>query len=299
MPVAIGDVLGQKYQLEAQIGEGGMARVFRAKRLTNDTAVAIKVLHDTLRHNEEACTRFLREAKTATELRHPNVVEALDLGTAEGGQPYLVLELLTGCSLSEYAEARRRNGEGKGRLSLAELLTFLTPILEALEEAHGKGIVHRDLKPENVFLAEERGMRIPKLLDFGISRIGTDQDARRVTGAGASLGTPSYMAPEQVLSTKDADARSDIWSLGVSMYELLTGQLPFEGRNAPSVYLAIATSTPPAVHTVVPELPPGADQIIARCLRKEPSERYLSVADLARDLYLLQLDIEATRSSAF
>jgi eukaryotic-like serine/threonine-protein kinase len=282
MPVAIGDVLGQKYQLEAQIGEGGMARVFRAKRLTNDTAVAIKVLHDTLRHNEEACTRFLREAKTATELRHPNVVEALDLGTAEGGQPYLVLELLTGCSLSEYAEARRRNGEGKGRLSLAELLTFLTPILEALEEAHGKGIVHRDLKPENVFLAEERGMRIPKLLDFGISRIGTDQDARRVTGAGASLGTPSY-----------------IWSLGVSMYELLTGQLPFEGRNAPSVYLAIATSTPPAVHTVVPELPPGADQIIARCLRKEPSERYLSVADLARDLYLLQLDIEATRSSAF
>jgi eukaryotic-like serine/threonine-protein kinase len=287
MPVALGDILGQKYRLDAQVGEGGMARVFRAQRLTTKTTVAIKVLHDNLRRNEEACTRFLREAKTATTLRHPNVVQTLDLGTADSGQPYIVLEFLTGTSMSDYAE---RHG---GRISFTELLTFLTPIFEALEEAHANGIVHRDLKPENVFLAEERGKLVPKLLDFGISRIANAEDERRVTGASASLGTPSYMAPEQVLSTKDADLRSDIWSLGVSMYQMLTGKLPFEGRNAPSVYLAIATSSPPEVHTIAPELPRGVDRIIARCLRKEPDERYPSVGALARDLFLLQLDVDA------
>jgi eukaryotic-like serine/threonine-protein kinase len=292
MPVAIGDVLGKKYRLEAQIGEGGMARVFRATRLNTETAVAIKVLHDSLRHNAEACTRFLREAQMATSLRHPNVVQTLDLGTADSGQPYLVLEFLVGGSLNEYAAQRG------GRISFGELLGFLTPIFEALEEAHGQGIVHRDLKPENVFLAEERGKRVPKLLDFGISRIGNAQDERRVTGAGASLGTPSYMAPEQVLSTKDADARSDIWSLGVSMYQLLSGKLPFEGRNAPSVYLAITTRTPTALHEMVPDLPRGVERIIARCLRKDPVERYPSIAALTRDLYLLQLDVEIAKVGA-
>jgi eukaryotic-like serine/threonine-protein kinase len=287
MPVALGDIVGEKYRLDAQIGEGGMARVFRATRLSSDKVVAIKVLHDRLRKDAESCTRFLREAETATSLRHPNVVQTLDLGTAVTGQPYIVLELLTGCSLSAYAENRG------GQISFTELLKFLSPILEALEEAHGLGIVHRDLKPENVFLAEERGKCIPKLLDFGISQIRGSRNEARVTGAGASLGTPSYMAPEQVLSTKDADARSDIWSLGVSMYQLLTGKLPFKGRNAPSVYLEITSSTPQAVRDLAPDLPVGVERMIARCLCKEPSGRYASIADLARDLALLQLDVES------
>jgi eukaryotic-like serine/threonine-protein kinase len=289
MPAALGDVLGEKYRIDAQIGEGGMARIYRATRLTTDKVVAIKVLHDNLRHNAESCTRFLREAETATTLRHLNVVQTLDLGTSAGGQPYIVLEFLSGNTLKAFAESRG------GRISFAEMLVFLNPILDALEEAHALGIIHRDIKPENVFLAEERGTRIPKLLDFGISRIRAPLDERRVTGAGASFGTPSYMAPEQVLSTKDADARSDIWSLGISMYELLTGELPFLGLNAPSVYLAIATSTPPSVHKLAPDLPNGVERIIARCLCKEPSERYASIADLARDLYMLQLDVDSAK----
>ncbi len=283
MGTQVGDLLGGKYVLEAELGSGGMGVVYRARNTKLNLPVAVKVLHDELAKRPGFVARFLREARAATMVRHPNVVEVLDVDAASG-VPYIVMELLEGVSLAEYHVTKG------GLLSVADVLEFLGPVMEALGEAHEKGVVHRDLKPDNVFLATERERLVPKLLDFGISAIRNDE--QRVTVTGSTLGTPRYMAPEQVRLTRDADARSDVWSLGIMMYELLSGTHPFDGESAGAIYVAIATHEPPPLEKIVRDIPRSVSRIVARCMRRDPTERYTSTRHLLRDLELAKLDDE-------
>ncbi len=283
MGTQVGDVLGGKYVLEAELGSGGMGVVYRARNTKLNAPVAVKVLHEELAKRPGFVARFLREARAATMVRHPNVVEVLDVDAASG-IPYIVMELLDGVSLAEYHTTKG------GQLSVADVLEFLGPVMEALGEAHEKGVVHRDLKPDNVFLSSERGRLVPKLLDFGISAIRNDD--QRVTVTGNTLGTPRYMAPEQVRLTRDADARSDVWSLGIMMYELLSGTHPFDGESPGAIYVAIATHDPPPLEKIVRDIPRSVSRIVARCMRRDPAERYTSTRLLLRDLQLAQLDDE-------
>lgn len=269
-------MLAGKYRLEALLGSGGMGHVYRAVNELVGRPVAIKLLRAEHAENGVIVERFLREARAANLVRHPNVVDVVDIGTDESGTPFIVQELLQGEDLSQYA--RRRGGP----LGLEEVVDFLCPVIDAVAEAHARGVVHRDLKPENVFLAEVGGRKVPKLLDFGISKVRSSDV--RATEAGVMMGTPAYMAPEQVQGARDTDARSDVWALGVMLFELLSGRLPFDWPDAPALFVAIATKDAPRLLDVNPEVGPDASRIVERCLRRLPDDRYPSAAELARDL---------------
>ena len=196
----VGETLAGKYKLEALLGAGAMGAVYRATNVAIGRAVAIKVLRPEHGKNAEIVERFLREARAANIVRHPNVVDVLDIGRDDAGSPFIVQELLEGEDLSAYV-AR------SGRVPVPSALDLLLPVVEAVEFAHARGVVHRDLKPENIFLAKQGSKLVPKLLDFGISRIQESSEAR-LTTAGESIGTPAYMSPEQIHSSGDVDSRS-------------------------------------------------------------------------------------------
>jgi serine/threonine protein kinase len=275
-----GDMLAEKYRLEELLGSGGMGHVYRATNELVGRAVAIKLLRPELASNTQIVERFLREARAANLVRHPNVVDVVDIGKDESGTPFIVQELLSGQDLSRYAAQKKR-------LSLEEVVDLLCPVIDAVAEAHTRGVVHRDIKPENVFLAREKsGKIVPKLLDFGISKMRTTSDVRS-TEAGVMMGTPAYMPPEQLHGAKDADARSDVWALGVMLFELLSGRLPFDVPDAPALFVAIATRDAPTLSDVSPDVAPAVSKIVERCLRRNPEERYPTAAELARDLRLM------------
>jgi hypothetical protein len=189
--------------------------------------------------------------------------------------PFIVQELLEGEDLLKYA---RRLG---GKIPVDEAIDILIPVVTALGHAHSRGVVHRDIKPENVFLATAGGKRVPKLLDFGISRIRT---STRVTREHVTMGTPAYMAPEHIEGLKNADARSDVWGLGVLLFELVSGELPFTGEDARSIFVKIVTTHAPTLKSVAPFVADDISLIVARCLRRDPDARYPTAAELARDL---------------
>jgi len=272
----VGEVLASKYKLEALLGSGGMGHVYRATNTHVGRPVAIKVLRNEHAENPVVRDRFVREARAANLVRHPNVVDVVDIEQDSSGSPFIVQELLEGEDLAHLAA---RSG---GKLPLAVVIDFLLPVIEAVAEAHSKGVVHRDLKPENVFLAKSPHGPVPKLLDFGISKVRASD--LRATEVGVMMGTPAYMPPEQVQGARDADARSDIWALGVMMFELIAGRLPFDAVDAPALFVAIATRDAPTLLDVRAEVTPNVSQIVARCLRRRPDERYPSAAELARDL---------------
>ena len=283
-----GQVLAAKYRLDALLGAGGMGEVYRATNELVGRPVAIKLLRPEHATNEEVVARFMREAVTANLVRHPNVVDVLDVGKDADGTPFIVQELLRGQDLASYVEQR-------GRLSLEEVVDLLCPVIDAIAEAHQQGVVHRDLKPDNVFLAKDAAGRIvPKLLDFGISKVRSP--VGRATDVGVMMGTPAYMPPEQLQGARDADARSDVWALGVMLFELLSGRLPFVATEAPVLFVAIATQDAPKLSDVAPDVSTKASKIVERCLRRKPDERYPSAAELARDLRLMKegQDIEST-----
>jgi len=277
--IRVGGVLASKYRLEELLGSGGMGHVYRAVNDLVGRPVAIKVLRPEHASNKEVVDRFLREAKVANLVRHPNVVDVLDIGTHTDGTPFIVQELLRGKDLSKFAAERG------GKLILSDIVDVLCPIIDAIAVAHHAGVVHRDLKPENVFLAQVGQTWVPKLLDFGISKVRSFD--RRMTEVGVMMGTPAYMAPEQVQGSRDADARSDVWALGVMLFELMSGRMPFDASDAPALFISIATTDAPRLEDINPLISRSVSKIVERCLRRLPSERYPTAAELARDLRIV------------
>jgi serine/threonine-protein kinase len=236
-----------KYQLSAVLGEGGMGSVWLAKNRTLDLDVALKLMRAELAEEVDGVAeRMLQEARAAASIGHPAIIQVFDFGFSEFGDPFIVMELLRGESL---AEAIRR----RGRLRPTRAVQTLLPIVDALSAAHDRGIVHRDLKPENIFLSRPAGHRLqPKVLDFGIAKL-EQRGVERITRDGAVIGSPAYMAPEQLRGDPNVDARADIWSLSVVLYEMITGRRPFEGDSYhASMWNVInAEPRPIAAHQVV------------------------------------------------
>lgn len=270
----IGQILASKYRIEALLGSGGMAHVYRATNTVIGRIVAIKILRREHARSEQVVERFLREAKTANLIHHPNVIDVIDVSQDKDGSPFIVQEYLQGETFYQYA---CRYG---GALPLPELIELIGPVLSAIAEAHSLGIVHRDIKPENVFLSAQRGRRVPKVLDFGISKV----RGAEMTAVGTVLGTPAYMAPELAHSSKDADPCSDVWAIGVMLFELITGRLPFGGDTVAQIFLATATTDAARLVDVAPNVPIELSRVVERCLAREPANRYPDARTLAVDL---------------
>ncbi|MEZ4405151.1 MAG: serine/threonine-protein kinase [Polyangiales bacterium] len=273
---AVGDTVGGKYALLRLLGEGGMGRVFEARNLNTGKRVAVKLLHREYAQNPEVVERFLREARTATSVDHPNVVDVLDLDVdAATGAPFIVQEFLVGESLEEHLTAQPEQ-----RLDPARAVTLLIPVLSAMAAAHRKGVVHRDLKPANIFLTRDaQGAVVPKVIDFGIARVaatGGSTEVRR-TGTGVIIGTPAYMSPEQAAGEADVGPQTDVWALGAVLYECVSGRLPYEAANHNLVVGKILYEPPTPVTQWVPSLSPDLVAVIDRALTRDRAHRFASV----------------------
>jgi serine/threonine protein kinase len=277
--VEAGTVLGGKYRLRAPLGEGGMGAVWIADNLAIKGAeVAVKVLHAHFARETETVQRFRQEAEAAVCIGHPNIVKVFDFGSSPDGAPYLVMERMVGESLAARLER-------EGALAPEEAVDIVVEVLRALEAAHDKDILHRDMKPENIFLAQAGELIMPKILDFGVSKIlGDDAERVRMTRTGALVGTPAYMSPEQALGDATVDLRSDVWAMGVILYELLSGHLPYEGTNYNAVLIRIATGDSTPLAAVAPHLPPGLVAIVARAMARERGQRFGSVGAMREAL---------------
>jgi len=271
-----GEVLAGKYRIVSLIGQGGMAAVFQARHEILDQPVAIKFLLPAIALREQAVQRFLNEGRAAAKLRNEHITQVIDVGTLPDGGAYMVLEYLEGLDLARVLSVRRT-------LPLSEAVDYLLQALEGMAHAHAKGIVHRDLKPANLFVTRRAdGTTCIKVLDFGISKAGTREDS--ITAVNARLGSPSYMSPEQVRNSKDVDTRSDIWSLGVILFEMLMGEPPFTGENHVEVFAGIMAKDPAPVSKSRRDVPDSFDAVIADSLQRDREKRTASVAELAKRL---------------
>src|SRR5512137_545058 len=279
MPLVPGTLLGP-YQIQSPLGAGGMGEVYRARDTRLERTVAIKILPAHLSSDSAGKQRFEREAKTISSLNHPHICVLHDVGSQDG-LSYLVMECLEGETLAKRLE--------KGPLPLEQVLKYGAQIADALDKAHRSGVVHRDLKPGNVMLTATGA----KLLDFGLAKpaspmtsaamlTAVTQDSP-VTEQGTIVGTFQYMSPEQV-EGKELDGRSDIFSLGAVLYEMLTGRRAFEGKSQLSVASAILEKEPAPITSTKPMTPPALDHAIKNCLAKHPDERWQSASDLASEL---------------
>jgi serine/threonine-protein kinase len=276
MPL-IGARVAGKYELVRLIGQGGMGAVFEARHVDLDKRVAIKVmLADTA--NAEAIGRFKREGRSAAQLRSQHIVDVQDVGE-ENGYAYMILELLDGEDLGKVLETLQ---ERRQQLPIPQAVGYVLEALVGVQLAHQAGIVHRDLKPSNLFLARQPdGTQHVKVLDFGISKSSTlTEKPEALTSTKAMLGSPLYMSPEQLKSSKSVDPRSDIWAMGVILYELLTGTLPFMGETLGELFANIIEARPTPPSTRRTDMPPQLEAIIMRCLRANRDERFGSVAEL-------------------
>ena len=265
-----GRLLDHKFRLERRVGDGGMASVWQATNTFVHRTVAIKLMHARYASDAELLGRFRNEASAAGKIGSPHICDVLDFGQSEIG-PYIVLELLEGCSLAELIAAHRR-------LDIGLAVWIVRQALAGLEAAHRVGIVHRDLKPENVFLCRViRGQWLVKLMDFGISKF-----AQQVqTAAGATMGTPHYMAPEQIQGAAGVDARADLWSIGVILYEAITSVQLFARDSVADALAALRNLEVPPLTHYAPETPPGLVEIVARCLQRAPDRRFASAQALS------------------
>jgi serine/threonine-protein kinase len=274
VPLAEGDVLAGKFRIESILGRGGMGVVVAAMHLELHQRVAIKFLLDGA--TPEIVERFLREARAAVRLKSEHVARVTDVGKLESGAPYMVMEYLEGTDLSGLL---RQNGA----LAIEEAVEYVLHACEAIAESHSIGIVHRDLKPANLFLTTTAaGAKTVKVLDFGISKAGEEPDAEMaLTKTSAVLGSPLYMSPEQMKSARTANARSDIWSLGAILFELLAGRVPFWATTFPELILMVNMEEPTPMASFRDDVPPGLVAAILRCLEKDPAKRFANVAEFA------------------
>jgi eukaryotic-like serine/threonine-protein kinase len=271
----IGDVVGGKLRIEAIVGQGGMGIVYAARHEVFDQRVALKVLLPI--PDPDTRQRFVNEAKLVARMSGEHICRVLDAGTLPCGQPFIAMELLRGTDLSKVVQDR-------GRLPIAEGVDYALQALEAIAQAHAAGIVHRDLKPSNLFLSEKAdGTRVVKVLDFGISKSAEPIDVA-LTQTGTTMGSPPYMSPEQAQSSRDVDFRSDVWAMGVVLYELLTGVSPFGGTSVGEILHKIFLKEPPPPAELRPEIPAGLSAIVMRCLRKPREERFPNAYELAAAL---------------
>jgi serine/threonine-protein kinase len=272
----LGSVIDDKYRIEHKLGEGGIGLVYQATHLTLNHPVAVKVLRLDQGHTGESAERLAREARTMARLDSPHIVDVVDFGYLPSGHPFLVLEYLTGETLAARLDRC-------GPFSLERACRYMQQAILGLAEAHRKGVVHRDLKPDNLYLTTAPGGDEQiKLLDFGISKH-ERPGLSKLTRPHVSLGSPQYMAPEQVLA-EEVDARADIWALGVVLYELTTGVLPFDGVSLAEVCARVVQTNPvpPSRHN--PNLPKAFDELVLKCLQKSPSARHSDVMSVAQAL---------------
>jgi eukaryotic-like serine/threonine-protein kinase len=275
----IGYIIDNKYQLDEKIGEGATGTIYKATHLQLQAPLAIKVMRRDLVDNPTAVERFRREAYAAMKIRHPNAIDVLDFGIATGDMVYVVMEFLSGVPLSERLRER-------GRLSFLEIDHIIQQVCSVLQVAHMRGIVHRDLKPDNIFLHIEDGQEIVKVVDFGIAKLLQVVDgmgAVNLTGVGSVIGTPHYISPEQC-TARTVDARSDIYSLGIILYRMLSGKLPFEGPNSMAVIYKQVTEQPRPIYDVAPDVPAVLNAVVMRALDKDPDKRPPDVITFSREL---------------
>ncbi|MFS8066498.1 MAG: serine/threonine-protein kinase, partial [Byssovorax sp.] len=273
-PIAEGEVLAGKYRIERVLGQGGMGVVVAAMHLQLNQRVAIKLLLQGA--TPEVVERFLREARAAVRLKCQHVARVIDVGALPDGAPYMVMEYLEGNDLSQIVR-------GSGALSVPDAVEYLLHACEAIGEAHSIGIIHRDLKPANLFLTRAAdGTSTVKVLDFGISKTGESESSEgegmSLTKTSAVLGSPLYMSPEQMKSARSADARSDIWSLGAILYELLTGGVPFNAMTFTELVLMANMEAPRPIATIRNDVAPGLEAAVLKCLAKRPEDRFANVA---------------------
>lgn len=270
-----GDVVDGKYAIERIIGRGGAGYVAVARHLVLDRLVALKFLRPERQLDSDLSKRFVREARAAAQMKGPHVARVLDADTSRAGGPYLVMELLEGEDMA--AHLRRR-----GPMPVAEAVDCILQACEAVQEAHSLRIIHRDLKPANLFLTSDEGRPFVKVLDFGLSKeIGGAPTAENLTDSNHVVGSPHFMAPEQIRTPKDVDERTDIWALGATLFDLLTGHVPFEGRSMMEVCAALLCGPPPRIDRYRSDVPAALEEVVLRCLRIEASERPQSITELA------------------
>ncbi len=281
--VSPGDVLDGKYRVERILGQGGMGMVVRALHLQLRDYVAIKFLLPSAMDDERARMRFLREARACARLRNEHIVRVLDFGMYENGAPIIVMEYLEGTDLARHLVAKRW-------LSCEATVDYVLQACEGIAEAHAYGLVHRDLKPSNLFLTSRSdGTSLVKVLDFGASKFvalaGTcEASAKGITASNTMIGSPEYMSPEQISGEGPLDARSDIWALGVIVFELLAGRVPFFEESVVTTFASVLRAEPPSLRALRPDIPEELDALVAWCLQKEPKDRCPDVATFAAKL---------------
>lgn len=266
-----GAFFAERYRLEELLGAGAMGKVFRATDTAIDAPVAVKVLHPDKARKPHVLARFRREAEILRGLGHPGIVRVLESGRASDGTDFLAMELLEGRTLRD----RIRRG---GPLSPEQFLPILVAICDALGAAHQQGVIHRDLKPDNVFLVDAGGRARVKIVDFGLSRLSNSEP---ITRTGVIIGTPRYMAPEQIRSAKDADARTDIYACGVLAHEALTGSSPFPAEDPRQLLGCILEGRVRELETLRPDLPPRLGAVIRRAMATSPRSRYATIGAFA------------------
>jgi serine/threonine-protein kinase len=283
-----GTILAHKYRIERVLGEGAMGVVLLARHLQLDELVAIKMPLSAALQSPDAINRFVREARAAVKIKSEYVARVSDVGTLDSGEPFIVMEYLQGQDLATLLKQQ-------GALPVEQAVEFVLQACEALAEAHALGIVHRDLKPANLFCVRRAdGVLAVKVLDFGISKASSAGFDGTLTRTGTVMGSPLYMSPEQLVSARDVDARSDIWSLGIILFQLLCGRAPFNGETLPALSMAIAHAAPVSLCSLRPELPASLERVVLKCLEKDREQRYRDVGELAKAL----LDFAPKRAAA-
>jgi serine/threonine-protein kinase len=271
-------LIAERYLVDAVLGNGGMGVVWAGTHVLLGTPVAIKLIHSELKDDHEAVHRFVNEARAAAALRGEHIARVFDVGLLPSGEPFLVMERLEGMGLDQRLQEC-------GVLAFDEALSIVLQVCEGLAEAHEAGIVHRDIKPANLFLARRPdGGTSVKILDFGIAKQRLSGDSPALTNPGKSLGSPWYMSPEQMLRPAEVDQRADVWSIGVLLYELLTGCVPFDGDSVPQVCANVLATAPRRPSELRADVGAELDRTVLRCLEKEPERRFASVNELARAL---------------